>query len=180
LLIAGIEFSKTLVKNRLEFLSLGGRQLSWLHAGICGLGETKLFLKKYFKDQIIQLMSSKISLGPLKKFLKIICRKILIIRKLCILAGKDRWMVGWNLIVMEHAKVMVSLPVVAGTSKNLMAGGSRVLAAKLELVMLYMMISHLIVESDSNVLIDMVTNNCKINGTIHSLVQRIQEILRRE
>jgi ribonuclease HI len=41
-------------------------------------------------------------------------------------------------------------------------------------------ISHLIVESDSKVLIDMVTNNCKINGTIPSLVQRIQEILRRE
>ena len=40
-------------------------------------------------------------------------------------------------------------------------------------------IPHLIVESDSKV-IDMVTNNCKINGTIPSLVQRIQEILRRE
>jgi len=41
-------------------------------------------------------------------------------------------------------------------------------------------ISHLIVESGSKVLIDMVTNNCKINGTIPSLVQRIQEILQRE
>ena len=41
-------------------------------------------------------------------------------------------------------------------------------------------ISHLIVKSDSKVFIDMVTNNCKINGTIPSLVQRIQEILRRE
>jgi len=41
-------------------------------------------------------------------------------------------------------------------------------------------ISHLIIESDSKVLIDMVTDNCKINGTIPSLVQCIQEILRRE
>jgi len=41
-------------------------------------------------------------------------------------------------------------------------------------------ISHLIVESDSKVLIDMVTNNRKINGTISSLVQRIQEILQGE
>jgi hypothetical protein len=40
---------------------------------------------------------------------------------------------------MEHAKVMVSLQVVAGSSENLMAGGSRVLAAKLELVMLCML-----------------------------------------
>ena len=30
--------------------------------------------------------------------------------------------------------------------------------------------SHVIVESDSKVLTDMVTNNCKINGTIPSLV----------
>jgi hypothetical protein len=41
-------------------------------------------------------------------------------------------------------------------------------------------LSHLIVESDSMVFIDMVTNNCNINGTIHSLVQLIQEILRQE
>jgi len=41
-------------------------------------------------------------------------------------------------------------------------------------------LSYLIVESDSMVFVDIVTNNCNINGTIHSLVQRIQEILRQE
>jgi ribonuclease HI len=41
-------------------------------------------------------------------------------------------------------------------------------------------LSHVIIESDSKVLIDMVTNNCKINGTIPSLVRRIQEILQRD
>jgi len=38
-------------------------------------------------------------------------------------------------------------------------------------------LSHVIVESDLKVLIDMDTNNCKINGTIPSLVRSIQEIL---
>jgi len=41
-------------------------------------------------------------------------------------------------------------------------------------------LSHVIVKSDSKVLIDMVNNNCKINGTIPSQVRRIQEILQRD
>jgi len=41
-------------------------------------------------------------------------------------------------------------------------------------------LSHLIVESDSKVLVDMVSNNCKINGVIPSLIRRIQELLRRD
>jgi len=40
-------------------------------------------------------------------------------------------------------------------------------------------LSHVIVESDSKVLIDMVANNCKISGTIPSMIRRIQEILQR-
>lgn len=38
-------------------------------------------------------------------------------------------------------------------------------------------ISHLYVESDSKLLIDMVTNNCKTNGTTPSLIWRIINIL---
>jgi ribonuclease HI len=41
-------------------------------------------------------------------------------------------------------------------------------------------ISHLIVESDSKVLGNMFTNNCKINGVIPSLIRRIQELLSRD
>ena len=40
-------------------------------------------------------------------------------------------------------------------------------------------ISQLCVESDSKLLIDMVTNNCKMNGTTLVLIRRIQNILNR-
>jgi len=138
-------------------------------------------------------MSSKISLGPLKMLLKIICRKILIIRKLCILAGKDHLRLGeLNCDGAckgngEHAGCDGLLRQSNGTW---IKGFSRKIGAcdalHAEMWGLYLGldmtwregISHLIVESDSKVLIDMVTNNCKINGTIPSLVQRIQQILR--
>jgi hypothetical protein len=35
---------------------------------------------------------------------------------------------------------------------------------------------HLVVESDSKLLVDMVTNNCKINGTIPVLIRRTQDL----
>jgi len=41
-------------------------------------------------------------------------------------------------------------------------------------------LSHLIVKSDLNVLVDMVSNNCKISWVIPSLIRRIQELLRRD
>jgi len=40
-------------------------------------------------------------------------------------------------------------------------------------------ISQLCVESDSKLLIDMITNNCKMNGTTLVLIRRIQNILNR-
>jgi ribonuclease HI len=40
-------------------------------------------------------------------------------------------------------------------------------------------ISHLCVESDSKLLIDMVTNNCKTNGTALSLIRHIRNLLDR-
>jgi hypothetical protein len=36
---------------------------------------------------------------------------------------------------------------------------------------------HLIVESDSKLLVDMVTNNCKINGATPVLILRIQDLI---
>lgn len=38
-------------------------------------------------------------------------------------------------------------------------------------------ITHLIVESDSKILVDMITDNCKFSGTIHMLVRRIRKLL---
>ena len=40
-------------------------------------------------------------------------------------------------------------------------------------------ISQLCVESESKLLIDMITNNCKMNGTTPVLIRRIQNILNR-
>jgi ribonuclease HI len=40
-------------------------------------------------------------------------------------------------------------------------------------------VSHLCVEGDSKLLIDMVTNNCKTNGTTPSLMRRIRNLLDR-
>ncbi|PNX90713.1 ribonuclease H, partial [Trifolium pratense] len=37
--------------------------------------------------------------------------------------------------------------------------------------------SHLIVESDSKLLVDMVTNNCKINGATPILIRRIRDLI---
>jgi hypothetical protein len=41
-------------------------------------------------------------------------------------------------------------------------------------------LSHLIVESDSKVLINMVTNKCNIKGNTPSLIRRILEFLRKD
>ena len=41
-------------------------------------------------------------------------------------------------------------------------------------------LSHLIVERDSKVLVNMVTTNYKINGVIRSLIRYIQKLLRRD
>lgn len=139
LLIAEIGFSKTLVKNAMEFLSLHGKQLSWQPVGIYGLGETNQFLKKDSKDQLIHLMLSKITSGPLKKVLKIICKSTLNLRIPCILDGRCQLMVGWNSIVMEHVKVMGSLQVAVDFFVNLMGNELKDLVAKLEHVTRYML-----------------------------------------
>lgn len=41
-------------------------------------------------------------------------------------------------------------------------------------------VSHLIIQSDLKVLVDMITNKCKTNGNIPTLIQRIQNFLRRD
>lgn len=107
--------------------------------------------------------------------------------------GNDLGLVGLNSTLMEHGRELALLQGVEVSFGTPTKDGSKVTPRRLDCVMLFMLnyggvymglymawredITHLIVESDSKVFVDVITDNRKFSGTILTLVQRIQKFL---